>query len=132
MLGLFIEKWYLYGGRRASTWWRELVRIRDDGGSWFRENVSKVVGNGRGTFFWMDPWLGGIALSVRFRRLHDLSVNKNRTVEEMFVKGWGLVVRRGNGDGGCGIGRRTWLGSVGLWWLMFFCKILQLIFGDGG
>lgn len=57
------------------------------GGSWFRENVSKVVENGRDTFFWTDPWLGGIALSVRYQRLYDLSVHKNQTVAEMFAKG---------------------------------------------
>lgn len=83
----------LEGGRRASVWWRELVRVRDSGrgvgGGWFRDNVSKIVGNVRDTYFWTDTWLGGVALSVRFRRLHDLSVNKNRTVEEMFAKGWG-------------------------------------------
>jgi hypothetical protein len=45
--------------------------------------VSRIVGNGRDTFFWTDLWVGGIALSVQFRRLYDLSVNKNCTVEEM-------------------------------------------------
>jgi hypothetical protein len=84
----------LDGGGRASFWWREVVHLRSSNGGgvgdgWFCDNVSKVVGNGRKTFFWIDPLLGGIVLSVRFRRLFDLSVNKNRTVEEMFVKGWG-------------------------------------------
>jgi len=55
----------------------------------FRNSVSKLVGNGRDTYFWADPWLDGTALSVRFRRLYDLSANKNRTVEEMYAKGWG-------------------------------------------
>lgn len=65
------------------------------------------MGNGRDTYFWTDPWLGGVALSVRFRRLHDLSVNKNRTVEEMFAKGWGEGGRRGSDVGGYGIGMRS-------------------------
>jgi len=58
------------------------------GGGWFRGNVSKIVGTGRDTYFWTDSWFGGIDLSVRFKRLYGLSVNKNRTVEEMFAKGW--------------------------------------------
>ena len=61
------------------------------------------MGNGTNTYFWTDPWLGGTALSVRFRRLYELSVNKSWTVEEMYVKGWGMAVKRG----GCGIGRRS-------------------------
>lgn len=59
------------------------------GDGWFHDNVTKMVGNGRDTFFWTDPWVGGIALSVQFSRLYDLSINKNRKVEEMFEKGWG-------------------------------------------
>ena len=98
------------GGRRASSWWRELARVRDGGGGaggeWFRGCVSKVVGNGRSSYFWTDPWLGGIALAVRFRRLYDLSVNRHCTVEDMHVLGGRREVRLGSGVGGCGIGRK--------------------------
>lgn len=59
------------------------------GGSWFRDSVTKTVGNGKSTFFWTDPWIGGVALAVRFRRLFELSVNKYCTVEDMFGLGWG-------------------------------------------
>jgi len=58
------------------------------GGEWFRDCLTKVVGNGRNTYFWTYLWLGGIALAVQFRRLYDLSVNKHRTMEEMYVLGW--------------------------------------------
>ncbi|GAU44688.1 hypothetical protein TSUD_183460 [Trifolium subterraneum] len=38
------------GGGRGSTWWRELVRIRDGGGElgggWIRENIMRKVGDG--------------------------------------------------------------------------------------
>lgn len=47
------------------------------------------MGNGRSAFFWTDPWLGGVALAVRFRCLYELSVNKHSTVEDMFALGWG-------------------------------------------
>ncbi|MCI56430.1 putative non-LTR retroelement reverse transcriptase related protein, partial [Trifolium medium] len=55
------------GGRSGSSWWREIVSIRDGrgdlGGGWFGECVSKKVGDGLYSFFWTDPWLGGIPLS---------------------------------------------------------------------
>ena len=84
--------WYVEGrGRRCSQWWCEVVRIRDGGsgvgGGWFRENISKKVGDGMDTLFWTDSWLGGIPLAVRFRHLYDLSVNKNCLVGEMFALG---------------------------------------------
>ncbi|MCI60662.1 hypothetical protein A2U01_0081918, partial [Trifolium medium] len=52
------------GGRSGSSWLREIVSICDGrgdlGGGWFGECVSKKVGDGLDTFFWTDPWLGGI------------------------------------------------------------------------
>jgi hypothetical protein len=43
------------GGRRGSSWWRELASIRDGvgeaEGGWFRECVEKKVGDGSDTFF---------------------------------------------------------------------------------
>jgi hypothetical protein len=80
------------GGRRGSSWWREIVSIRDGvggiGGGWFRECVSRKVGDGSDTLFWTDPWLGGVPLCERFRRLFDLAENKSCTVAEMFSAGW--------------------------------------------
>jgi hypothetical protein len=80
------------GGRRGSAWWREMVRIRDGvgglRGGWFRESVAKKVGDGSGTFFWTDPWLGGVPLCERFGRLFDLAENKSSLVAEMFQSGW--------------------------------------------
>jgi len=43
------------GARSCSSWWREVVRIRDGGsgvgGGWFEECMSKKVGNGTETLF---------------------------------------------------------------------------------
>ncbi|GAU10945.1 hypothetical protein TSUD_112390 [Trifolium subterraneum] len=79
-------------GRSGSSWWREIVRIRDEvdglGGEWFGEGVLKKMGDGTKTFFWTDPWLGGTPLCVRFGRLFDLVVNKSSTVAEMWSLGW--------------------------------------------
>ncbi|MCI45203.1 cysteine-rich receptor-like protein kinase, partial [Trifolium medium] len=66
------ETWRLaVGGRCCSVWWREVSRIRDGAGGagWFRESVERRVGDGVDTHFWTDPWLGGVPLSVQFRRL---------------------------------------------------------------
>jgi hypothetical protein len=81
------------GGRSASSWWRELVKIRDgvegvDGG-WFGSRVSRVVGDGKNTFFWFDTWLGDVPFCRRFGRLFDLTTNKFSTVADMSGRGWG-------------------------------------------
>ncbi|GAU22999.1 hypothetical protein TSUD_98280 [Trifolium subterraneum] len=82
------------GGRNRSTWWKEIVRLRDAEGDeeemgWFAAGVERRVGNGVDTLFWTDPWLGGVPLSVRFRRMFDLSQHKLRTVAEMRELRWG-------------------------------------------
>ena len=80
------------GGRSASSWLREVVKIRDGiegaNGGWFGERVSKVVGDGNNTFFWFDNWVGDVPLCRRFGRLFDLATNKFRIVADMCVRGW--------------------------------------------
>ncbi|RHN65268.1 hypothetical protein MtrunA17_Chr3g0078071 [Medicago truncatula] len=34
------------------------------------------MGNGRGTSFWYDNWVGNVPLKVRFPRLFDLTVDR--------------------------------------------------------
>jgi len=86
------------------------VKVRDGeygiGLGWFSDNISKEVGNGRETYFWTDPWLRGIPLAMRFRRLFELSVIKLCTVDDMFVLGWVEGVKCGSGRGVCESGRR--------------------------
>jgi hypothetical protein len=61
------------GARDSSLWWRMQSRIRGGvgwgDGSWFEDNVRRVVGGGGTTFFWTDNWVGGVPLRVRFPRL---------------------------------------------------------------
>ncbi|GAU15866.1 hypothetical protein TSUD_40870 [Trifolium subterraneum] len=79
------------GGRRVSSWWRGISRIRDGestSGSWFAESIARRAGDGRDTFFWTDPWLEGVPLSVRFRRLYDLSLHRTSTVDAICELGW--------------------------------------------
>jgi len=84
--------WLEVGGRSASSWWREIAKIREgvgelDGG-WVAERVSKVLGDGTNTYFWLDKWVGDVPLCRRFARLFDLSINKYSTVAEMCQLGW--------------------------------------------
>ena len=80
------------GGGDSSVWWRMLCGIRTDGGfgegSWFENNVRRVVGGGSSTFFGSDNWVGGSPLCEQFPRLFDLAVNKGVTVREMARRGW--------------------------------------------
>ena len=60
-------------------------------GSWFDNNIRRVVGDGRHTRFWYDNWVGDVPLRNKFPRLFDLAVNHEASVEEMArlgVGGW--------------------------------------------
>lgn len=85
------------GGSHCSAWWRSLTMICDgvgEGvGDWFDNNISRVVGNGRGTSFWHDIWVGEIPLKFKFPRLFELSVDKECSVEEMRTRLWAVVGR---------------------------------------
>ena len=86
------------GGQSGSTWWAEVVKIRDGigggGNGWFSESVVRRVGDGEATLFWHDRWCGDVALRERFSRLFNLALNKSITVKDMFLHGWG------EGEGG--------------------------------
>jgi len=77
----------------GSSWWREIVKIRErigvDGGSWFEESITKRLGNGLNTFFWSDCWVGTVSFRERFRRLYELSIHKELSVGVMHALGWG-------------------------------------------
>jgi len=79
-------------GNQSSLWWRMVCRVREGVGEgvghWFDDNVRWVVGDGRGTLFWYDNWIGEIPLRLKFQRLFDLSVSKESTVEKMARLGW--------------------------------------------
>ena len=69
-----------------------LTRIRDGlglgVGSWFDDNVRRVVRGGGATYFWTVNWVGGVPLQVRFPCLFYLSGDRWATVEEMARQGW--------------------------------------------
>jgi len=70
-------------------------------GSWFDESTCRVVGDGCSTFFWKDNWVGGVPLRDRFRRLFDLALQREVSVEEMVRLGWEEGEERGCGGGVC-------------------------------
>jgi len=76
------------GGRGSSLWWRDVHALGNEG--WFRDHVSRSVGNGNHTLFWMDVWFGGVSFRDRFSRLYDLSVFKGEYVFDMSQLGWGV------------------------------------------
>ena len=80
------------GDSRGSHWWKMVCCIRDgvgEGvGSWFEDNLRRVVGNGRNTLFWYDRWMGDLPLKLKYPCLFDLVVSKECSVEEMWRLGW--------------------------------------------
>ncbi|GAU32127.1 hypothetical protein TSUD_218780 [Trifolium subterraneum] len=80
------------GGRRGSAWWREVSRIQDGEGAigraWFEESIERRVRNGVDTLFWSDPWLGGVPLNTRYRRLFDLATNQSISAADMCQLRW--------------------------------------------
>ena len=55
------------------------------------------------TYFWTDPWIGGILLAVRLSRLFELSVVKNSMVGVM------LSLDMEEGGGAWQWQRRLWV-----------------------
>jgi hypothetical protein len=68
---------------RASLWWKDIRRIDiKDGESWFAPNLSRAIGNGLSTRFWLDCCVGNTPLCVRFPRLFSISSFKEGSVKE--------------------------------------------------
>jgi hypothetical protein len=93
-LGDNVKPWY------SSLWWKDVCSIGENLGiNWFSQNVSKKVGNGAQTNFWVDRWIGEIPLKDRFPRLFSISRQKEATVAEIWDPGsadfkWRLLWRR--------------------------------------
>ncbi|GAU10799.1 hypothetical protein TSUD_426320, partial [Trifolium subterraneum] len=96
--------WYLvlekYGhsleenNNRSSIWWRDLngmKLVQERGGNgWFEEHLRRVVGDGKDTMFWKDPWVDGDTLRILFSRLYDLTTDKEACIAEMISEEDGL------------------------------------------
>jgi hypothetical protein len=81
------------GLRGASPWWSVISLLgsdKEEAGDWFSDSVVRVVGDGLNTQFWHYPWCGSFILSVRFRRLFQLSLQVDGKVG-ILVTGTGLI-----------------------------------------
>src|ERR1044072_3422156 len=59
---------------RSSAWWRDILSMFFEGESnWFDISVTRKIGAGNLTLFWMDPWLNGVMLASKYQRLFNLS-----------------------------------------------------------
>ncbi|GAU27978.1 hypothetical protein TSUD_373730 [Trifolium subterraneum] len=78
----------------GSIWSRTLNQIRSGVGltdpRWLLDNITRKVGDGQDTLFWVDPWVEGGPLARSFGRLYALAENNLTTVSEMFSLGWGV------------------------------------------
>ena len=99
------------GGRQSSMWWKIICKVREgvgEGvGNWFEENIRRVVGDGRDTFFWYDTWVGDVQL-----RLKILACLIWRWIRRVRWLTWGggggrLMEGRGSGDAACLRGKRS-------------------------
>ncbi|KAG2598168.1 hypothetical protein PVAP13_5KG505028 [Panicum virgatum] len=64
--------------------WSDLLKVR----CFYISSRKLLVGNGCGTRFWQDKWLGAGALCVEYPTLFDLWCDKNLTVAQCAADGW--------------------------------------------
>jgi hypothetical protein len=74
----------------ASNWWKDICSI---GSNWNYNRfvlVSRKVGNGNTTRFWMDKWVGEEPLKDKFPCLLSISNRKEAWVSDMKVLDMGV------------------------------------------
>ncbi|CAJ2670377.1 unnamed protein product [Trifolium pratense] len=67
-----------------------------DGVGWFDESLRKELGDGKGTSFWLDPWVDGVTLHHHFGRLFDVAVDKVISVADMIGEEGGVKFEKWN------------------------------------
>ena len=68
----------------TSRWWKDLCDVCGEGeeGKWFNQNLEWKVGSGSRIKFWEDTWKGSLPLYIRFPRLYENSISKEKTLRE--------------------------------------------------
>jgi hypothetical protein len=79
-----------FGNKRfASLWWKDLCnlgRLRSStNGDWYIEVLVKKVGNGGGSRFWLDKWIGGMPLCQEFPQVFSISSQKENLINQVGV-----------------------------------------------
>ncbi|KAF1877735.1 hypothetical protein Lal_00038044 [Lupinus albus] len=82
----------LFGSKDFNSW------------RWFRDGLSRRIGDGSNTRFWLDKWLGSDSLSSKYRRLYNLS-----TIKE------GLICNLGIWEGGIWKWKLPWRRPLFSW-----------------
>jgi len=145
MLGENDRLWYRvlkarYGeeGRRlkeSSSWWRMMCDIRNGVGlgvgSWFEDNIQRVVGGGRETYFWTDNWVGGVPLGFASHAFLSWLKTGGRRWRTWRGAGGRREVMRGAGVGACMLGRRRVSQNVLYYCMMLFCRLMFMTDGGG-
>ncbi|KAL8482942.1 hypothetical protein ACS0TY_025841 [Phlomoides rotata] len=78
-----------------SSWWLSLIKFVGTN-KWFRDNVSRTIGDGNDTKFWYDKWLGGRCFKDMFPRLFLIDINKLCSVADrlsMEENGWKYLAK---------------------------------------
>ncbi|PWA91033.1 RNA-directed DNA polymerase, eukaryota, Reverse transcriptase zinc-binding domain protein [Artemisia annua] len=79
--GLFVNTTIKY----KSGPWYHIMKLKEDlqcSGINLPSMFKRKVGNGQGTSFWNNIWLGGLSFSSAFPRLYHLDANPNSLVSE--------------------------------------------------
>ena len=77
-----------------SQFWKSVQAIKDE----IRLGLRFSVGNGSGTQFWLDPWLEGKPLRLRFPRLFAICDDPTILVSAAALdEGWNIAFRRSFG-----------------------------------
>ncbi|KAL8501246.1 hypothetical protein ACS0TY_020701 [Phlomoides rotata] len=98
------------GGRgcinsNISGWWKEICKLYvGKEGRGVRQDMYRLVGEGRETSFWKDCWAGTESLSKTFNRLFRISCQQEESIGEMGCWGelgweWNLRWKRGMRSG---------------------------------
>lgn len=78
----FGAKYGLRAKQSDSSWWKDVISICEDG-DWYKNSISKRVGDGKEFLFWDDVWWGTSKLRSLFQRLFILSSQKEASIFEM-------------------------------------------------
>ena len=77
--------------REGSQFWRALQDVKHE----VRAGLSFSIGDGRGTMFWLDPWLGARPICLDFPDLFAICADPPILVADAAQGGWDILFRRG-------------------------------------
>lgn len=72
-----------------SFWWKDLMSVflGAGQGGWFRDSISRIIGDQSDVLFWEDDWWGVGPLKVIFPRLFIPSAQNRASISNMGSRG---------------------------------------------